>query len=275
MEDIIGITLSKSIVVNRYPDSEYHARYGSFYIMLTIELWALLHFIMPTLFDSHEEFSEWFSKDIESHTQSNTKLNQQQLRRLHMILKPFMLRRNKRDVQSELPAKLELDIYCNLSYRQRDIYKTLRERISIGDLLERAMSGEAKGDESLMNLVMQFRKVCNHPDLFERADVRSPLAFASFGATANLSREGPQLSLAYTTRNKITYDVPKLVYRGGGMLNVPGEESDAGIKRKLLDNLMSIWRADHIESAMKENDSAFSILRFVNTSSMEAAKAWR
>ena len=46
---------------------------------------------MPTLFDSHEEFSEWFSKDIESHTQSNTKLNQQQLRRLHMILKPFML----------------------------------------------------------------------------------------------------------------------------------------------------------------------------------------
>ena len=230
---------------------------------------------MPTLFDSHEEFSEWFSKDIESHTQSNTKLNQSQLRRLHMILKPFMLRRNKRDVQSELPAKLELDIYCNLSYRQRDIYKTLRERISIGDLLERAMSGEAKGDESLMNLVMQFRKVCNHPDLFERADVRSPLAFASFGATANLSREGPQLSLAYTTRNRITYEVPKLLYRGGGMLNVPGEESDAGSRRKLLNNMMSIWRADHIESAMKENDSAFSILRFVNTSSMEAAKAWR
>ena len=30
------------------------------------ELWSLLHFIMPTLFDSHEEFNEWFSKDIES-----------------------------------------------------------------------------------------------------------------------------------------------------------------------------------------------------------------
>ena len=192
-----------------------------------------------------------------------------------MILKPFMLRRNKRDVQSELPAKLELDIYCNLSYRQRDIYKTLRERISIGDLLERAMSGEAKGDESLMNLVMQFRKVCNHPDLFERADVRSPLAFASFGATANLSREGPQLSLAYSTRNRITYDVPKLVYRGGGMLNVPGEESDAGFKRKLLDNLMSIWQGDHIESAIRENDSAYSFLRFVDTSPTELARAWK
>lgn len=36
------------------------------------ELWALLHFIMPTLFDSHEEFNEWFSKDIESHAENKT-----------------------------------------------------------------------------------------------------------------------------------------------------------------------------------------------------------
>ena len=239
------------------------------------ELWALLHFIMPTLFDSHEEFSEWFSKDIESHTQSNTKLNQQQLRRLHMILKPFMLRRNKRDVQSELPAKVELDIYCNLSYRQRAFYKTLRERISIGDLLERAMSGEAKGDESLMNLVMQFRKVCNHPDLFERADVRSPLAFSSFGATNNIAREGPQLSLAYTTRSRITYEVPKLIYREGGLLSVPGEDSEAGNRRKLLDNLMNIWQADYIEEAAQQNNSTFSFLRFVDTSAGEATKMFR
>lgn len=41
-----------------------------------LELWALLHFIMPSLFDSHDEFSEWFSKDIESHAQSNTSLNE-------------------------------------------------------------------------------------------------------------------------------------------------------------------------------------------------------
>ena len=230
---------------------------------------------MPTLFDSHEEFSEWFSKDIESHTQSNTKLNQQQLRRLHMILKPFILRRNKKDVQSELPAKVELDVYCNLSYRQRAFYKTLRERISIGDLLERAMSGEAKGDESLMNLVMQFRKVCNHPDLFERADVRSPMAFASFGATSNIAREGPQLSLAYTTRNRISYEVPKLVYRDGGMLNVPGEKSNAGSRKRYLDNLMNIWQADYIESTASQKNSGFSFLRFVDASPGEVAKAFK
>jgi chromatin-remodeling ATPase INO80 len=71
------------------------------------ELWALLHFIMPSLFDSHDEFNEWFSKDIENAAENkNSKLNEHQLRRLHMILKPFMLRRVKRHVQNELSDKV-------------------------------------------------------------------------------------------------------------------------------------------------------------------------
>ena len=90
-----------------------------------IELWALLHFIMPTLFDSHEEFSEWFSKDIESHAENKGTLNEHQLRRLHMILKPFMLRRIKRNVQHELGEKIEVEVYCDLTARQRALYKGL------------------------------------------------------------------------------------------------------------------------------------------------------
>lgn len=43
------------------------------------ELWALLHFIMPTLFDSHEEFNEWFSKDIESHAENKTGIDESKL----------------------------------------------------------------------------------------------------------------------------------------------------------------------------------------------------
>lgn len=71
------------------------------------ELWALLHFIMPSLFDSHDEFNEWFSKDIENAAENKgSKLNEHQLRRLHMILKPFMLRRVKRHVQNELSDKV-------------------------------------------------------------------------------------------------------------------------------------------------------------------------
>lgn len=40
------------------------------------ELWALLHFIMPTMFDSHDEFTEWFSKDIENHAENKTGIDE-------------------------------------------------------------------------------------------------------------------------------------------------------------------------------------------------------
>ncbi|XP_062103594.1 chromatin-remodeling ATPase INO80-like [Humulus lupulus] len=49
------------------------------------ELWALPHFIMPTLFDSHEQFNEWFSKGIESHAEHGGTLNEHQLNRLVSI----------------------------------------------------------------------------------------------------------------------------------------------------------------------------------------------
>lgn len=66
---------------------------------------------MPSLFDSHEEFSEWFSKDIEGAAgSSGGGFNEHQLRRLHMILKPFMLRRVKRHVQNELGEKVSISL---------------------------------------------------------------------------------------------------------------------------------------------------------------------
>ena len=40
------------------------------------ELWSLLHFVMPTLFDSHEEFDDWFSKDIESSAESKSQVDE-------------------------------------------------------------------------------------------------------------------------------------------------------------------------------------------------------
>ena len=65
---------------------------------------------MPTMFDSHEEFNEWFSRDIESHAEKKGGLDENQLSRLHMILKPFMLRRIKRDVEHEMAEKVHMCI---------------------------------------------------------------------------------------------------------------------------------------------------------------------
>ncbi|KAL0086536.1 SNF2 family N-terminal domain-containing protein [Phycomyces blakesleeanus] len=237
------------------------------------ELWALLHFIMPTLFDSHEEFSEWFSKDIESHAENKGTLNEHQLRRLHMILKPFMLRRIKRNVQHELGEKIEVEVYCDLTARQRALYRGLKEKISISELLEKATSlNDMESMDSLMNLVMQFRKVCNHPELFERADVKSPFAFCNFSSTSSLTKE-QLLYCPYSSRGVIKYHIPKKLYRNGGILKEPGPSTKIGFTTHYLDNLLNIWQPNAIHESMmsSEPDSAFSFLRFVDTTPHEAS----
>ncbi|KAJ8127165.1 hypothetical protein O1611_g6472 [Lasiodiplodia mahajangana] len=237
------------------------------------ELWALLHFIMPSLFDSHDEFSEWFSKDIESHAQSNTTLNEDQLRRLHLILKPFMLRRVKKHVQKELGDKIELDVFCELTYRQRAYYRNLRNQISFMDLIEKATMGDDQDSGTLMNLVMQFRKVCNHPDLFQRADTTSPFSFGYFAETASFVREGPNVSVGYSTRSLIKYELPRLVWTEGGRLYKAGKDNlRAGFRNKYLNHLMNIWHPANIQASTSGSD-AFSFLRFADTSPQEAYRA--
>ncbi|XP_046447627.1 chromatin-remodeling ATPase INO80-like [Daphnia pulex] len=170
------------------------------------ELWALLHFIMPTLFDSHEEFNEWFSKDIESHAENKTGIDEKHLSRLHMILKPFMLRRVKKDVENELSDKIEIMMYCPLTNRQRMLYQALKRKISIDDLLYSGGSSATaqNATTTLMNLVMQFRKVCNHPELFERREAKSPFFFqpASYDLPKFLFRQG-LLHTAFPSRRHL------------------------------------------------------------------------
>ncbi|KXN89905.1 Putative DNA helicase INO80 [Leucoagaricus sp. SymC.cos] len=236
------------------------------------ELWALLHFIMPSLFDSHDEFNEWFSKDIENAAENKgSKLNEHQLRRLHMILKPFMLRRVKRHVQNELSEKIEKDIFVDLSARQRALYSALLANVSITDLLEKANNiGDADSARSLMNLVMQFRKVCNHPELFERADVVAPFSFSKFGRPGNLSREGDFVDLPYSVRNPIQVSIPKLFYQDGGFVSLPCE-SDESRNTSVINKLCNIWSTDWVHNSIYNYDSSsFSFLRFLDISPAEA-----
>eukprot|EP00762_Andalucia_godoyi_P004977 ANDGO_01406.mRNA.1 DNA helicase INO80 len=135
------------------------------------ELWALLHFIMPTLFESHDEFAQWFAKDIEAQAVKTSKIRTDQVEKLQAILKPFMLRRIKRDVESEMAPKVELQVSCQLTPMQVALYEHLKKRI----LMQSKVTVAAQKDSELMNMVMQLRKVCNHPSLFEHEPVRSPL----------------------------------------------------------------------------------------------------
>jgi DNA helicase INO80 len=178
------------------------------------ELWALLHFIMPQLFDSHEQFQEWFSKDIEAHSQDAGALNQHQLQRLHTILKPFMLRRIKKDVENEIGQKTEIEIFCEMTSRQRVLYSRIKRKLNISDLFTMADS-KAKV-ENLMNLMMQFRKVCNHPDLFERRPEHTPVTFRDlalqFGSCTSAGFNQLPEVWAYN-HSPITLWIPRVVYQ--------------------------------------------------------------
>lgn len=153
------------------------------------ELWSLLHFIMPTVFDSHTEFADWFAKDIEGHAKNaSSMLDSTTLARLRTLLDPFMLRRVKRDVENEMPPKTELVVHCDLTPRQRKLYAGIKANISVEEL-RRTLGvtsgggggGSAAADASekgqLMNIIMQLRKVCNHPETFQRRTPTAPLQF--------------------------------------------------------------------------------------------------
>ncbi len=126
-----------------------------------MELWSLMHFLMPQVFRSHSEFKEWFCRPVNGMLDGSEKFDSDLVARLHSILRPFLLRRLKSDVEQQLPPKYEHVLLCPLSKRQRLLYD---EFISCRSTVDVLSSSNYLG---MMNILMQLRKVCNHPDLFE------------------------------------------------------------------------------------------------------------
>ncbi|XP_024385974.1 protein PHOTOPERIOD-INDEPENDENT EARLY FLOWERING 1 isoform X2 [Physcomitrium patens] len=126
-----------------------------------MELWSLMHFLMPHVFQSHQEFRDWFCNPITGMVEGEDQVNKELVDRLHNVLRPFLLRRLKKDVEKQLPGKFEHVIRCRLSKRQRNLYEDF---MASSDTQATLSSGNFLG---LINVLMQLRKVCNHPDLFE------------------------------------------------------------------------------------------------------------
>lgn len=133
-----------------------------------MELWSLMHFLMPHVFQSHREFKEWFSNPLTGMIEGSQEYNEGLVKRLHKVLRPFLLRRVKVDVEKQMPKKYEHVIRCRLSKRQRYLYDdfmaqtTTKETLATGHFM------------SVINILMQLRKVCNHPNLFDPRPVTSP-----------------------------------------------------------------------------------------------------
>ncbi|KAH9760401.1 CHD3-type chromatin-remodeling factor PICKLE [Citrus sinensis] len=115
------------------------------------ELFMLMHFLDAGKFGSLEEFQEEF-KDINQ---------EEQISRLHRMLAPHLLRRVKKDVMKELPPKKELILRVELSSKQKEYYKAILTRNY--QILTRRGGAQI----SLINVVMELRKLCCHPYMLE------------------------------------------------------------------------------------------------------------
>ncbi|MCJ1409071.1 swr1 complex component [Ptychographa xylographoides] len=146
------------------------------------ELWSLLFFLMPS--DSNEtgiagfaglqDFTSWFKKPVDQILEQGRETMDDEAKelvhRLHGVLRPFLLRRLKADVEKQMPGKFEHVVYCKLSKRQRYLYDGFMSRTQTRETL-------ANGNYlSIINCLMQLRKVCNHPDLFETRQIVTSFA---------------------------------------------------------------------------------------------------
>ncbi|KAJ6424815.1 hypothetical protein OIU84_025561 [Salix udensis] len=121
------------------------------------ELWALLHFLDPDKFRSKDDFVHNY-KNLSS-------FNEIELANLHMELRPHILRRVIKDVEKSLPPKIERILRVEMSPLQKQYYKWILER-NFQDLNK----GVRGNQVSLLNIVVELKKCCNHPFLFESAD---------------------------------------------------------------------------------------------------------
>ncbi|XP_055328559.1 helicase domino-like isoform X2 [Paramacrobiotus metropolitanus] len=133
------------------------------------EVWALLHFLAPELFESLTMFQQLFANPMTAMSEGRKPQDTAIVKQLHTVLRPFILRRMKTEVETQLPKKYEHVLNCRLSKRQRYLYEDYMSRTKTQETLKLG------NYLSVINILMQLRKVCNHPNLFEERPVLSPL----------------------------------------------------------------------------------------------------
>ena len=118
------------------------------------DLWSLMHFLMPGYLGSRDDFQERYERPIQSDPSGP------ELSRLRGRLKPFLLRRLKKDVVSELPDKIEQVAYCELGSDQRAAYDQLvrSARKQVDELSGEKNAGRAK--IAMLTALLRLRQAC-------------------------------------------------------------------------------------------------------------------
>uniref|UniRef100_A0AAQ5X3V2 E1A binding protein p400 n=1 Tax=Amphiprion ocellaris TaxID=80972 RepID=A0AAQ5X3V2_AMPOC len=117
------------------------------------ELWTMIHFLLPGITRPYSDFP------VKAGTDQNQDYCHKLVIRLHRMIQPFILRRSKRDVEKQLPKKYEHILKCRLSSRQKSLYEDILTQPSAQEALK---TGHFV---SVLQVLMQLQRVCNHPEL--------------------------------------------------------------------------------------------------------------
>lgn len=165
------------------------------------ELWALLHFLDPVKFDDADAFAaEYEVREAE------------QVMKLHAELKPHLLRRVIKDVEKSLPPKNERILRVAMSPLQKRYYKWVLTR-NFREL-NRGTRGSAQ--VSLLNIITELKKTCNHPFLFESAEAEYRLSAADAAALTGGEGGGGEGAAAASSAEAAEAD--RLVLTSGKMV---------------------------------------------------------
>ena len=123
------------------------------------ELWSLFHFLMPGFLGTQERFNRLFRSPIEKQGDTDRQLQ------LHKRIKPFMLRRTKEMVATELPEKTEMIRTVPLTGKQRDLYETVRLAMDKKVQNEISKKGFARSQIMILDALLKLRQVCCDPRL--------------------------------------------------------------------------------------------------------------
>lgn len=130
------------------------------------ELWSLFDFVFPGKLGTLPIFQAQFAVPIQIGGYANASpLQVAAAYRCAVVLRdlisPYLLRRRKSDVATSLPKKTERVLFCSLTQEQRDMYRSYLASKELGDILA--------GNRAALAGIDILRKICNHPDLLERA----------------------------------------------------------------------------------------------------------
>ncbi|MBK8094055.1 MAG: SNF2 helicase associated domain-containing protein [Verrucomicrobiaceae bacterium] len=122
------------------------------------DLWSIMSFALPGYLGSRENFKERFEQPVTSHL--NAPAGQQAAERLRRLLKPWFLRRTKRQVLRELPEKIEQVLWCDPSPAQAEVYRRILEEGREEIKAARRRSGQNGSRMTMFTVLLRLRQVC-------------------------------------------------------------------------------------------------------------------